>query len=94
MSQFAFGSVGMESKERLFSHRCLALYGGHEDEVNCLVFSNDLEILLTASIDGFIRLWNTVFDHLTCKIHENAGMCDRSSEGRSCFNKRFIFFFR
>ncbi|CAF1255166.1 unnamed protein product [Adineta steineri] len=58
----------------MFSHRSLALYGGHEDEINCLIFSCDLEILLTGSINGFIRLWNTVFDQLTFKIHENAGV--------------------
>ncbi|CAF0735576.1 unnamed protein product [Adineta ricciae] len=64
----------MESKRKFLSSRSLALYGGHDDEINCLVFSNDLEILLTASINGYIRLWNTVFDHLTFKIHENAGL--------------------
>ena len=58
----------------MFAHRSLSLYGGHDDEINCLVFSHDFEILLTASINGFIRLWNTVADHLTFKIQENAGM--------------------
>lgn len=67
----------------MFAHRSLALYGGHTDEINCLVFSRDLEILLTASINGFIRLWNTVFDHLTFKIQEDAGML---------INKRMFFF--
>ncbi len=60
--------------EKMFAHRSLSLYGGHNDEINCLVFSHDLEILLTASINGFIRLWNTVFDHLTFKIQEKKGM--------------------
>ncbi|UJR26955.1 hypothetical protein I4U23_008262 [Adineta vaga] len=46
----------MESKGKFFSRRSLALYGGHDDEINCLIFSNDLEILLTASINGYIRL--------------------------------------
>ncbi|CAF0837935.1 unnamed protein product [Rotaria sordida] len=58
----------------MFAHRSLSLYGGHDDEINCLVFSNDFEILLTASINGFIRLWNTVFHHLTFKIQEKAGL--------------------
>ncbi len=58
----------------MFARRSLALYGGHDDEINCLIFSHDLEILLTASVNGFIRLWNTVFDHLTFKIQEDAGM--------------------
>ncbi|CAF3939032.1 unnamed protein product [Rotaria sp. Silwood2] len=40
----------------MFAHRSLSLYGGHDDEINCLVFSSDFEILLTASINGFIRL--------------------------------------
>lgn len=61
-------------RERMFAHRNLLLFGGHEDEINCLVFSNDFEILLTASITGIIRLWNTVFEHLTLKLNENAGM--------------------
>jgi WD40 repeat protein len=58
----------------MFDHRSLSLYGGHDDEINCLVFSHDLEILLTASINGSIRLWNTVFDHLTFKVEEKAGI--------------------
>ncbi|CAF3433421.1 unnamed protein product [Rotaria sp. Silwood1] len=40
----------------MFANRSLSLYGGHDDEINCLVFSNDFEILLTASINGFIRI--------------------------------------
>ena len=63
----------------MFAHRNFSLYGGHDDEINCLVFSRDLEILLTASIDGFIRLWNTVFDHLTFKIQEKAGTLQTST---------------
>ena len=58
----------------MFAHRSLSLYGGHDDEINCLVFSHDLEILLTASIQGFIRLWNTVIERLTFKIQEKTGM--------------------
>ena len=58
---------------KMFAQRNFSLYGGHEDEINCLVFSLDLEILLSASINGVIRLWNTVYDHLTLKIDENAG---------------------
>ncbi|CAF5196463.1 unnamed protein product, partial [Rotaria magnacalcarata] len=57
----------------MFAHRNISLYGGHDDEINCLVFSKDFEILLTASINGFIRLWNTVFDHLTFKLKEKSG---------------------
>ncbi len=57
----------------MFSHRNLSLYGGHEDEINCLVFSSDFEILLTGSINGYIRIWNTVYDHLTFKIQEKTG---------------------
>lgn len=57
----------------MFACRSLSLYGGHEDEINTLVFSRDLEILLTASIDGSIRLWNTVYEHLTFKIKEKTG---------------------
>ncbi len=72
----------MELRERMFARRSFSLYGGHEDEINCLVFSRDLEILLTASIDGFIRLWNTVFEHLTFKIHENAGMFIKSKDNK------------
>jgi WD40 repeat protein len=64
----------VELRERMFAHRSLSLYGGHDDEINCLVFSRDFEILLTASINGFIRLWNTVFEHLTFKIQEKSGM--------------------
>ena len=66
--------IRVELRKRMFARRSLSLYGGHEDEVNCLVFSKDLEILLTASISGVIRLWNTVFEHLTLKIHEKAGI--------------------
>jgi len=58
----------------MFPCRNLSLYGGHDDEINTLVFSRDFEILLTASINGFIRLWNTVYEHLTIKIKEKAGM--------------------
>lgn len=58
----------------MFAHRSLSLYGGHDDEINCLVFSKDFEILVTASINGYIRLWNTVFDHLTFKFQEKSGM--------------------
>lgn len=58
----------------MFAHRSLSFYGGHDDEINCLVFSRDFEILLTASIHGLIRLWNTVFEHLTFKIREKSGM--------------------
>jgi WD40 repeat protein len=54
----------------MFSHCNLSLYGGHKDEINCLVFSVDFEILLTGSINGCIRIWNTVNDHLTFKIQE------------------------
>ncbi|UJR22180.1 hypothetical protein I4U23_025244 [Adineta vaga] len=57
----------------MFSSRRLALYGGHEDEVNCLIFSCDFEILLTGSIQGCIRIWNTVHDRLTFKIEERKG---------------------
>lgn len=57
----------------MFSRRSLALYGTHEDEVNCLVFSCDFEILLTGSIQGCIRIWNTVHHRLTLKIQERAG---------------------
>ncbi len=64
----------MELRERMFACRSLSLYGGHDDEINCLVFSRDFEILLTASINGFIRLWNTVYEHLTFKIQEKSGM--------------------
>jgi WD40 repeat protein len=66
----------VELRERMFAHRNLSLYGGHDDEINCLVFSHDLEILLTASINGFIRLWNTVVECLTFKIQEEAGMLE------------------
>ena len=62
-----------ELLESMFKSRSQTFYGGHEDEINCLVFSKDLEILLTASIDGYIRLWNTVYEHLTFKIAEKAG---------------------
>jgi WD40 repeat protein len=58
----------------MFAHRSYSLYGGHDDEINCLIFSRDLEILLTASINGFIRLWNTVYERLTFKIQEKAGL--------------------
>jgi WD40 repeat protein len=57
----------------MFSHRNLSLYGGHEDEINSLVFSSDFEILLTGSITGCIRIWNTIDDHLTLKIQEQKG---------------------
>ncbi|CAF0946119.1 unnamed protein product [Adineta ricciae] len=60
-------------QKNMFSHRSLALYGGHEDEVNCLVFSCDFEILLTGSIGGYIRIWNTVHHRLTLKIQQRAG---------------------
>jgi WD40 repeat protein len=69
-----FDYIYKELRETMFARRSLALYGGHDDEINCLIFSHDLEILLTASVNGFIRLWNTVFDHLTFKIQEDAGM--------------------
>ena len=65
----------LDLAERMFNSHSFSLYGGHQDEVNCLVFTRDLEILLTASIDGYIRLWNTVFEHLTLKINEKAGKC-------------------
>ncbi len=61
----------------MFSHRNLSLYGGHDDEINCLVFSSDFEILLTGSISGFIRIWNTVDDHLTLKVQEQTGKWKR-----------------
>jgi len=61
-------------RDGMFAYRSLSLYGGHDDEINCLIFSRDLEILLTASINGFIRLWNTVYEHLTFKIQEKAGL--------------------
>jgi WD40 repeat protein len=64
----------MNITKSIFSHRAFSLYGGHDDEINCLVFSRDFEILLTASINGFIRLWNTVCNHLTFKIQEKTGM--------------------
>ena len=57
----------------MFSHRDFSLYGGHKDEINCLVFSFDLEILITGSITGCIRIWNTIDDHLTLKIQEQTG---------------------
>jgi WD40 repeat protein len=57
----------------MFSRRNVSLYGGHKDEINCLVFSYDFEILLTGSINGCIRIWNTVYDHLTFKIQERTG---------------------
>jgi WD40 repeat protein len=57
----------------MFSHRNFSFYGGHEDEINSLVFSHDLQILLTGSIDGCIRLWNTVCHRLTLKIQEQRG---------------------
>ena len=57
----------------MFSRCNLSLYGGHKDEINCLVFSCDFEILLTGSINGCIRIWNTVYDHLTFKIQEQTG---------------------
>lgn len=60
-------------KESSIENKTKIFYGGHSDEINCLVLSEDLEILLTASIDGCIRLWNTVYEHLTCKIDENQG---------------------
>jgi WD40 repeat protein len=62
----------------MFAHRGYSLYGGHDDEINCLIFSRDLEILLTASINGFIRLWNTVYERLTFKIQEKAGLFDNT----------------
>ncbi len=64
----------------MFAHRSLSLYGGHDDEINCLVFSHDLEILLTASIQGFIRLWNTVIERLTFKIQEKTGMLTNKAQ--------------
>lgn len=67
--------VHLDLAERMFNSHSFSLYGGHQDEVNCLVFSRDLEILLTGSIDGHIRLWNTVFEHLTLKINEKTGKC-------------------
>ena len=57
----------------MFSDRYFSFYGGHRDEIHSLVFSHDLDILLTGSIHGCIRLWNTVFDHLTVKIQEHKG---------------------
>lgn len=63
----------------MFRSRSLAFFGGHEDEVNTLVFSRDLEILLTASIDGCIRIWNMVYEHLTLKLDENAGEMDQNT---------------
>jgi WD40 repeat protein len=57
----------------MFSYCNLSLYGGHKDEINCLVFSRDFEILLTGSVDGCIRIWNTVCNHLTFKIQEQTG---------------------
>jgi WD40 repeat protein len=70
----------VELRERMFAHRSLSLYGGHDDEINCLVFSHDLEILLTASIQGFIRLWNTVIERLTFKIQEKTGMLTNKAQ--------------
>ena len=70
-----WSDVPVDLAEGMFASRSFSLYGGHQDEVNCLVFSRDLEILLSASIDGYIRLWNTVFEHLTLKIYEKAGKC-------------------
>jgi len=58
---------------RMFSSRSLSLYGGDKDEINCLTFSCDFEILLTGSINGCIRIWNTVYNHLTFKIQERKG---------------------
>ena len=57
----------------MLSDRYLSFYGGHRDEIHCLVFSRDLDVLLTGSIHGCIRLWNTVLDHLTVKIQEHKG---------------------
>ena len=69
----------VELDERsMFHSRSLTFFGGHQDEINTLVFSRDLEILLTASIDGCIRIWNTVYEHLTLKFDENAGGIERN----------------
>jgi WD40 repeat protein len=78
----------VELRERMYPTRSLSFYGGHDDEINCLVFSRDFEILLTASINGFIRLWNTVFEHLTFKIQEKSGML----LNKKCLEKYFDLF--
>jgi WD40 repeat protein len=60
----------------MFSQRNLSLYGGHNDEINCLVFSSDFEILLTGSIRGCLRIWNTVYDYLNLfKGHTHVSDC-------------------
>lgn len=57
----------------MLSRRSRVFYGGHGDEIHCLVLSVDLEILLTGSVQGSIRLWNAVLEHLTLRVEENRG---------------------
>jgi len=70
--------------------RNLSIYGGHTDEITCLAFSTDLEILLTGSIEGSIRIWNTVYEHLTCKIQEQTGRKSRPNNSISSSHYYYI----
>ncbi|PIK45235.1 putative WD repeat-containing protein 38 [Apostichopus japonicus] len=51
-----------------YSHADTKEYHKHKDEVNCLDFSPDLEIMVTGADDGRVRVFNRVKGHLVTRL--------------------------
>ncbi len=65
-------------------------FGGHKDEVNCVAFSPDYEMMVTGSDDQRVRVFNAVTGNLICKLKGHTGELSFrlfASEDQAC---RFI----
>ncbi|PIK35615.1 putative WD repeat-containing protein 38 [Apostichopus japonicus] len=51
-----------------YCHADTQEYHKHKDEVNCLDFSPDLEIMVTGADDGRVRVFNRVKGHLVTRL--------------------------
>lgn len=46
---------------------------GHDDEVNCVAFSRDLEMMVTGSDDGIVRVFNAATNRLITSLSGHKG---------------------